>query len=259
MRRTVPVLNIFFTIGLGIIYNCSYTQSLHDEMSCPGKTEKQLAKEKHQKKAVKAMSTALQCLSYLNYSDRTVDRVFSGMDEFESYRGSRIRKIEVRILEPFGVSVEKPETEHYTKFQKFADKIQFRTREWTVRNELLFKQGEKVDPMLFADTERNLWDRGTFKDLKIFVIPVDGDDDEVDVVVMVQDRWSWSLISGVQYNKAQGGIAFQNLAGMPMSVSQKVSFNFRKDNPYTVNGGFEYDNIKRSHIDIYTNYTYENL
>ena len=44
-----------------------------------------------------------------------------------------------------------------------------------------------------------------------------------------------------------------------MSVSQKVSFNFRKDDPYTINGGFEYDNIKRTHIDVYTDYSYDNL
>ena len=229
-------------------------------MVCPGKTPKQCAKEQRKKDLIKGLNKAVVYISYLNYSDRTVDRIVSGMDEFEPYRGAIIRNVDVRIIEPFGVSVDQPESDRYTKFQKFANKIQFKTKDWVVRNELLFKHGDRVNPILFADTEKNLWEQSAFKDLKIFIVPVEGSDDNlVDIVVLVQQRWSWSITTGAQYNKAVVGISFQNLLGLPMSVAQAVSFNYRKDNPYTVYGHFEYDNIKRSHIDTRVEYEYENL
>ncbi len=216
-------------------------------------------KQKLKDNAVKAMSKALVYISYLNYSDRTTDRAFVGPTEFEPYRGKIIRKIDIQILNPFGVSLEHPVAEHYTRFQKFANSIQFKTRQWTVKNELLFRQGERVVPIQFSDTERNLWSGGTFKDLKIFVIPVDSDEQYVDVLLVLQDRWSYSINTGAQYNKAQVGISFNNFLGMPQSIWQKISFNYRKDDPYTVYGGYEYDNILRSHISASTDYQWENL
>ncbi|HWB63739.1 MAG TPA: hypothetical protein VG603_09535, partial [Chitinophagales bacterium] len=133
------------------------------------------------------------------------------------------------------------------------------TQEWTVRNELLFAPGELVDPVKFADTEKNIWERGTFKDLKILLEPVGESGDTINVQVIVQERFSWSISTSAQYNKAVVGVEFCNVAGMPQSLEQKMAFNYRKDNPYTVYGGYEYDNIRHSHIDVMAEYQYENL
>jgi len=150
-------------------------------------------------KIVKGLNKALVYISYLNYSDRTTDRVFTGPAEFEPYKGKIIRKIEIKILDPFGVTLENTVAGHYTRFQKFANSIQFKTREWAVKNELLFRAGERVVPIQFADTEKNLWQGGTFKDLKIYVVPVDDDEDKVDVLMVLQDRWSWSISTGMSF------------------------------------------------------------
>jgi hypothetical protein len=47
--------------------------------------------------------------------------------------------------------------------------------------------------------------------------------------------------------------------GLPQSISNYVSFNFRKDNFYSLSGGYTYENIKRTHIDIKASYQYDNL
>ena len=121
------------------------------------------------------------------------------MAEFEPYRGKIIRNIDIKVIDPYGITIEKPQNEHYNKFQKFANRIQIKTKDWVVRNDLLFKTGERVNPVLFSDTEKNLWERSTFKDLKIFMLPVEGSDELTDVVVMVQDMWSWSLNTSLEY------------------------------------------------------------
>ena len=240
-------------------YTDGYGQSCDDTACITRLQEKVSRKQKMKEDVVKVLNKSLVYLSYLNYSDRTTDRAFIGPAEFVPYKGKVIRKIDISILDPFGVSLEHPVAGKSTRFQKFANSIQFKTRQWAVRNELLFRPGERVEPISFADTERNLWQGGTFKDLKIYISPVEEDSSMVDVLMVLQDRWSWSISTGAQYNKATIGISFNNFLGMPQSISQKISFNYRKDNPYTVYGGYEYDNIRRSHINLSTDYQYENL
>lgn len=210
-------------------------------------------------KMLNGLNTCMKVLSYLNYSDRRADRVLSGIDAFEPYRDKTIRNIDITILEPYGVSIDNPFNNHLTKFQKFANNVQIGTREWVVQNDVLFKEGEKVNPILFADTERNLWERGTFKDLKIFVHEVDENPDEVDVVIVVQDRWSWNIYANAGMDRINTGVQFKNFLGLPHTINQGIALNYRKDNLYTVYGGYYYQNINRSQVDVGVSYKYENF
>lgn len=248
---------LLLALLFGIIAHPARGQFSYDDEVCLDKTPRQIQLEYNKKRFMEGMNKTFIYLSYLNYRDRTVDRVVTGVEEFEPYRGKIIRNINIEILDPFGVSIEKPENDHPSRFQKFANGIQINTKPWVIKNDLLFKNGQRVDPQSFADTERNLWERETFKDLKIYITEVAEDDDYVDVTVIVQDRWSWTLISGVQYNKAEIGLQFQNFMGLPHSITNTVSFNFRKDNFYTVGGNYQYNNIKASHIDIKGMYYYQ--
>jgi hypothetical protein len=237
----------------------SMAQSPYDDEVCLDKTEKQLRQEAQKKKFVTGLSKTLVYISYLSYKDRTVDRPLTGRDEFEPYRGKMIRNIEIRVIKPYGVSIEKPDADHFNRFQKFANGIQVKTKDWVVQNDLLFHEGDYIDPVLFADTEKNLWERETFKDLKIFLVPVDGSDNLVDVVIMVQDKWSWGLQTSLEYSRVAVGIQFKNFLGLPQSISNYVSFNYRKDNFYSVYGNYLYENIRKSHIDARVSYNYDNF
>lgn len=210
-------------------------------------------------KVLNGLSSVVNALGYLHYSDRTADRVLSGIAAYEDYRDKTIRTVSIKILEPFGVSIDNTYNNNLTKFQKFANSIQITTREWVIKNDLLFKPGERLNPVLIADTERNLWQRGTFKDLKIIVHTADEDPGLVDILVLVQDRWSWSVFTSVTMTSIGTGIQFQNLAGLPQGFKQGVSLNFRKDNLYTVFGSYSYDNIAGSRVDASIYYQYENF
>lgn len=231
----------------------------YDDEMCLDKTQKQLNTEIRNRKIVAGLNKTLIYLSYLSYSDRTVDRVVTGKDGFMPYEGRLIRNINIQILAPYGVSIEEPENDNPTKLQKFANSIQVHTKDWVVRNDLLFKQGEKVIALTFADTERNLWARGTFKDLKIFIVPVECSDELVDVVVMVQERGSWNAATSLAYDKVSVGLQFKNFMGLPHTLNNYVSFNYRKDNFYTIYGDYTYENIKRSQINFGAEYAYSKM
>lgn len=236
-----------------------FAQLSYDDNICPAKTPRQIKNEVAQKKLLDGLSKTFIYIAYLSYSDRTVDRPLTGPEEFEQYRGKMIRDVNVRVISPYGVSIEKPQSDHFSKFQGFANRIQMKTKDWVVRNDLLFKSGETVDPILFADTEKNLWERRTFKDVKIFLVPVEGSYELVDVLVMVQDKWSWGINTHAAINGVSVGLELQNFLGLPQSFKNEIAFNFRKDNLYTYSGRYQFENIGRSHIDTRISYQYENF
>jgi hypothetical protein len=237
----------------------SFGQLPYDEDMCPQKNPGQLKQKALRKKIENGASNGLKYLAYLNYKDRKIDRQPEGAESYQPYAGKRIRNIAVVVLDPYGVSIDNPNANHATRVQKFANSIQMKTRQWVVRNDLLFKTGDAVSPILFSDTERNLWDLGAFKDVKIFMVPIDESPDEIDVEVMVQDRWSWGLQSSVAYNRSTVGLAMGNFMGLPQSISNFVSFNYRKDDFYALAGAYALHNIKKTHIDVAVGYVYDPL
>lgn len=75
---------------------------------------------------------------------------------------------------------------------RIANALHVTTRSGVVRQELLFKQGERLDPALVAETLRNLRRRGLFRDVRIDTIPVAGD--SVWVHVTTADGWTTQLV-----------------------------------------------------------------
>lgn len=252
--RILTVLLLLF-----VAVSAIFAQTPYDDEVCLDKTVKELKREEREKKILAGLNQTLIYISYLSYQDRSIDRPLKGIDEYEPYRGKIIRNVDIKVIDPYGVSIEKPHNDRYTKFQKFANRVQIKTKDWVVRNDLLFRHGDRVVPVLFADTEKNLWQRNTFKDVKIFMVPVDGSEDLIDVVVMVQAMWSWSLNSSLEYNKIAAGLQFKNFLGLPQSLSTWVSLNYRKDNLWSVYGSYLYENIRRSRIDAKVSYDYSNF
>ncbi|MCO5279737.1 MAG: hypothetical protein M9931_01630 [Chitinophagales bacterium] len=84
-----------------------------------------LRKQANKQKAMKVINKTLHVLSLLNYSDRTYDRTFSGAEAYKIFEGKEIERIDVEILPPFGVTIDKPYNDRFTKFQRFANSIQF--------------------------------------------------------------------------------------------------------------------------------------
>ena len=208
-------------------------------------------------KASDGIKKTIHYLSFTQYNDKKVDRPVQGPEAYEQIKGKRINTITIKVLYPFGVDIDDPENYHPTKFQTFANKIQNKTRSWVIKNELLFEEGDKVDPLEFSDTERNLWLKNIYKDIKFVITAVD--DDAVDVVIYIRDRWNWSLQSTADFRRITTGPQFSNIFGFPQQLLIQGSFNYRLDNPYTVAATYSYSNIVASHIDVTVSGRFDNL
>jgi hemolysin activation/secretion protein len=109
---------------------------------------------------------------------------------------------------------------------RVADAIHGITRPEVIRRELLFSEGDTLDPARIAETERNLRALGLFRSVKIRVEPVG---DQVDVVVQTRDGWSTQLSGSFGRaggrNKFGAEIEENNLLGLGKSLSVSFASN----------------------------------
>ena len=209
------------------------------------------------KKASEGIKKTIHYLSFTQYSDKKIDRPVQGPDAYKAIKGKRINTVTIKVLDPFGVDIDDPYNFHPTKFQRFANRVQNKTRDWVIRDELLFKEGDALDPLAFSDTERNLWLKNIYKDIKFVITPVDADG--VDVVIYIRDRWNWSLETNVDFNRITTGPVFSNMGGFPQQFGLAFSFNYRLDNPYTIAAWYRYSNIAATHIDVELTGRFDNI
>jgi hypothetical protein len=209
------------------------------------------------RKANSTLKKTIHYLSFTEYNDKKVDRPLPGPAAFEKIKGKKINTITIKILEPFGVDIDDPKNYHPTKLQTFANKVQTPTRSWVIRNELLFQEGDTVNPLAFSDSERNLWLKNVYKDIKFAITPVDSN--QIDVVIYIRDRWNWSLASDIDFHRLTTGPVFSNMFGFPQSFGVAASFNYDLDNPYTLAAAYMYSNIAATHIDATLTGRFDNV
>lgn len=214
---------------------------------------KSLKKIERTQKAKKAF----KFLSYFNYSDRGYGKQFSGVEKYEKYRGKKIGCIQIQIFKPFG-GIQDNMTQTVTKGQKFGNKIHFKSKEWFVKGDVLFKEGETVNPTLFADTEKLLWDRKKFKDVRI-LLTEDTTTGNLDVLVYLQDKLSYAVSAGYSNNRVMINASTYNFFGLPNSLNLFTGINFNKYNIWAVGGTYRYDNIQASQINFKTKFIIERL
>jgi len=113
---------------------------------------------------------------------------------------------------------------------RLADAFHGVTRPEVIRRELLFSEGEPLDPAKLAETERNLRALGLFRLVKIRTIPVG---DQVDVVIETRDGWTTQVNGSIGRaggrNKFGAEIEENNLLGFGKSLSISYASNPDRD------------------------------
>jgi hypothetical protein len=207
---------------------------------------------------VEKTKKAFKFISYFNYSDRGYGKDFSGVEKYEKYAGKKITCVDVVVFKPFGCTPEGcPVT--MNKGQRFGNAIHFKSREWYIRRDIFFKEGDVVNPTLFADSEKLLWERKKFKDVKIIVFPDSLNTDEVEVMIFLQDRLSWFMSAGYYNGRVVFSASTFNFFGLPNTLNVFGGINFNKYNLWAVGGTYKYENIQASQVNFTTSFVIEKL
>lgn len=171
-------------------------------------------------------------------------------DNYSIYKGRIIRKIEVISLDPFGTSVNEPERVIDRPLVKTGNKLHAKSKPYIIRNQLLIKKGDAIDPLSVRESERILRRTAYIRDAKIIINPIQGTKDSVDVVVIVQNLWSLllELDKDGPYNSVS--IKETNLLGFGQGFKNSLIFRTDSLSRAVVNGSYTVSNIRRSFINI---------
>ncbi|MDR2466785.1 MAG: hypothetical protein LBD35_05270, partial [Prevotellaceae bacterium] len=173
-------------------------------------------------------------------------------EAFAPYRNMIIRNINVKVLPPFGYDVRSDSAPQLNLLRRAGNNSHINTRNVIIRNNLMFKCGERLDPLVAAASEAFLRRLEYVNDVYIRVDSLAGG--EADVTVVVRDNWSigGSLLD--LSSKIDFDVFDRNFLGLGNSIALRGIFNLK-------NGGrgfgaeYGYSNFMKTFINVSASHT----
>jgi hypothetical protein len=184
-----------------------------------------------------------------NRDDYSTERAYLPFQE------RKIENIEIITLCPFGTSVYEPDVMDSSWIVLSANKMYLKTRENLIRKNLFFNKGDKIDPLVFAETEAYLRSIGFVHDVRIVVDTINMEDDMAKVTVIVRDRFPTAFgINSVDAHSADFEVYNKNLArtGSELYLRGIYDYNYTRQWGYGVDG--RYNNIAKTFINTQAKY-----
>jgi hypothetical protein len=123
-------------------------------------------------------------------------RVKTSPKRRRSYQGKVIRNIHIQTLDPFGYSEKDVSRVPKRYWEKTGNRIHVKTREWAIKNLLLFSKNSRYDSLVIQETERLIRSQRYIRSVQITAVQVSKTSDSVDVSIRALD--SWSLVPDLQ-------------------------------------------------------------
>ncbi len=174
---------------------------------------------------------------------------------FDRNEGKIIRFINIETLDPFGYAVDNYKDTPDKGIENLGNKLHLKTKNWTIRNLLLFKKNEPLDSLLAKESERLIRKQRYVRSVIINPVEIPNCKDSVDISIRVLD--SWSLIPTGAISNSQGNFELteRNFFGLGHEFQNEIIKRFDTgQNAYKAK--YSISNIKNTFIN--TTFTYEN-
>jgi len=144
---------------------------------------------------------------------------------FAPFAGKQIVKIRIQQLDVFGPSL--TDTLRIAKgwLERTANVIHMKTVEKKLRNQLLFKLGEKVNPQLMAENEKIIRDLPYIQDVAILLTNRPMSPDEVEILVITKERFEYAASGNASQGSSEFEIVDKNMFGIGHQLSAKMVYN----------------------------------
>lgn len=170
--------------------------------------------------------------------------------------GKIIRNVIIETLDPFGKSVTNEARNPRNAFERFGNSIHLKTKNFTIRNLLLFRKNSVCDSLILKESERLIRSQRYVREVVITPIFLESTSDSIDVNVRVLD--TWSLIPNGSYSSNQSSLRLteRNLFGLGHQLSGNLENKF-SPKQQAVFARYTINNIKNSFIKLDLDYTSE--
>lgn len=161
---------------------------------------------------------------------------------YSNYNCKIIRNITIETLDPFGFSVENKNNFPTNKLEKIGNSLHIKTKNWTIRNLLLFNKNEELDSLLIKESERLIRGQRYVRSVKILPVAIPNCKDSIDVSIRVLDTWSAAITGAYSNNKSNIDINERNFIGLGhefdinylKSLDNSTANNYGYDSKYTI-------------------------
>lgn len=191
------------------------------------------------------MQKKMKFVDYFNLIPQAV-RDYTPKDFFITYNGMEINSIEIYMVDRY----DKPIFDRKDINEaNFVENKRGKFNASLVRKQLLFKEGQTVDPQLFVDTERNIRENTIFIDAIIKITPtpnVNG----VDVEIYVHDNRHWKAIFWGSPTSITMGGKFYDFFGVNQTLEFYGAGLLDPRNPYKAGAEYEVNNMFKSQINM---------
>ena len=166
---------------------------------------------------------------------------------FDRSEGKIIRQIVIETLDPFGYAVDNYKDVPDKGFEKFGNALHLKTKNWTIRNLLLFKKNEPLDSLTAKESERLIRRQRYVRSVIIKPVEIPNCNDSIDISVRVLDSWSLIPTGAISGSKGNFDLTEKNFLGLGHEIENNITkrFDDKKkayDVYYTIN------NIKNTFI-----------
>ena len=170
--------------------------------------------------------------------------------------GRIIRNITIETLDPFGYSIRDENKTPNRSIDRFGNAIHIKTKQFTIRNLILFKKNERCDSLLLKETERLIRSQRYIREVSVIPVLVDKASDSVDVKIRVLD--SWSLIPNGSLSGSQSSVKVteRNILGFGHQISGEIQNKFTS-NEEALHAKYSVANLKNSFIRLDLDYSNE--
>ena len=147
-----------------------------------------------------------------------------------SYEGKIIRNITIETIDPFGYKIS-DRTDNRKWYDRLAERVHIDSKRSTIKNYLLFKEGEHYNAQKLYESERVLRNTQFVNRVNISIVDSISTQDSIDVAVQILDSWSLKPRLRFSGNKIGVGFTEGNLLGLGHEVKVLYTNDFKeKDN-----------------------------
>lgn len=167
---------------------------------------------------------------------------------FKRKQGKIIRSIRIVTIDPFGRVQGDTVAIGRSDLENAGNDLHVKTVPKTIRDLLLFKEGEPLDSIKLIESERLLRAVSYLGEAKIKARNSSGSKDHVDVQVIVRDLWSIDGSAAVSTNSNSMEFSEKNFFGLGHQIRNDISFGLQSPSDFTSAGSYLVPNIERSFV-----------
>lgn len=183
-------------------------------------------------------------------------RTLKAENLFSNYKGLIVRNIKFVKLDVFGPTVFEPTREADSWLAKTANKLHIKTSDYVLNKNLIFKEGDVIDPFVLSDNERIYRDLPFIEDARVDVSNVNSGGDSADVTIYIKDVWSKGFdLNSSNLNTGYFDFWDSNILGTGQEWNNHLYRNAGALPYQGYDGNYNIRNIEGSFINARVNYS----